>query len=133
VQQTTESVAGQIKRQGSTVFGDYVEGDLDSDSPDWGVSEKAEGKDFRIYAGQMLMYSPAAIGYFGNHSPSYADCLAFTNYGRPDDSYWKAGKSFCLKTTEGRHASLTIRSEPDAAHWSLPAGLVVWKSDRDNP
>ncbi|MBM2623171.1 hypothetical protein JIG36_47510 [Actinoplanes sp. LDG1-06] len=48
VQETTQSVAGQIKRQGGPVFGDYVEGDLDSDLPDWRVSEKVDGKDFEF-------------------------------------------------------------------------------------
>jgi hypothetical protein len=130
---SSQAVEGQVKRQGTTTFGDYVEGDLDSNSPDWDISKRSSGRDFRIYSGQMLMYNPGVIGYFGNHSPSYSECQAFTNYGQPESSRWAPGKSFCIRTGEGRFASLTVKQNDDAPQWSLTASVVVWKSQEDAP
>ena len=130
---TTEDVAGQIKREGTTTFGDLVEIDFDSSSPDWGISDRGSGHDVRTLGGEMLVYGPGALGYFGNHPPTYEECQAFTNYSQPDKSLWKPGKSFCLRTSEGRYASITVEPEDDAPEWSVTASVSVWKSQADAP
>lgn len=131
----TEPGAPKVRvRRSLTVAGGnfFNKADLDATDPDWGTT-KATG-DARTegpYLSGSSIYNDTASAFAcaGEKPPTFATCTrAFTEsykYNSFEIGDLDPGSTFCLKTSAGRVAALTVMKEPTPN--LLVFNVVVWQ------